>query len=238
MASTARWSSLVVLAGLVLLTPARAHAVTVSVSTACSGTGIQGSVVDGSTTIHFKVCPETSPYWRFESWYSGGDITELLWNTSTATGTAWVGGVELTTSLTQAQKDTMMGIYSSSEGILVSKLFVNLADFGLNIHSDHMKIIGGAMVLHPDPIETQGCGAQFEKCDNCGNGAGGSNDFEGEGCTSSANKCLGCCGIGCWGCTGICTQACLDHDCCQRQNGFFSCLGGLFTAIGSLISAL
>jgi hypothetical protein len=45
-------------------------------------------------------------------------------------------------------------------------------------------------------------------------------------CTTnnSANfgECHGCCGPGCWGCSGCYTAACLAHDDCVNENGYFT----------------
>jgi hypothetical protein len=45
-------------------------------------------------------------------------------------------------------------------------------------------------------------------------------------CTTnnSANfgECHGCCGPGCWGCSGCYTAACLAHDNCVNDNGYFT----------------
>jgi hypothetical protein len=63
------------------------------------------------------------------------------------------------------------------------------------------------------------------------------------------NECFGCCGPGCWGCTGIVTAECWGHDNCVRQHGHLACLfsapecaegpcNSLIAAIGSLIGAI
>ena len=133
----------------------------------------------------------------------------------------------------------MLAVLSSNEGVLAASVYAERRALGLSSSTLKVAAVGAATLTYPDDfdpnITTLGCGGN--NCDHCGNGPGGSNDFGGDGCTSSSNKCLGCCGIGCWGCTGVCTQACLDHDCCQRANGAFSCLGGLMRAIGSFIHA-
>lgn len=50
----------------------------------------------------------------------------------------------------------------------------------------------------------------------------------------AADECLGCCGAGCRGCSGIYTMACLEHDMCVSQYGHFRCLPGLAVAVASM----
>lgn len=54
----------------------------------------------------------------------------------------------------------------------------------------------------------------------------------------AGNDCFGCCGPGCWGCTGCYTKACRAHDQCVKDHGHLDirCLIGLIPAIWSLIS--
>jgi len=51
----------------------------------------------------------------------------------------------------------------------------------------------------------------------------------------AADDCFGCCGPGCWGCTGCYTKACRAHDQCVKDHGHLHCLLGLIPAIISLI---
>ena len=51
----------------------------------------------------------------------------------------------------------------------------------------------------------------------------------------AANDCFGCCGPGCWGCTGCYTDACREHDQCVADHGHLRCLAGLIAATKSLI---
>lgn len=50
------------------------------------------------------------------------------------------------------------------------------------------------------------------------------------------NLCYGCCGPGCWGCTGCYTAACAEHDYCVERYGYTSrtCLYYLSRAIASM----
>jgi len=52
----------------------------------------------------------------------------------------------------------------------------------------------------------------------------------------AADDCFGCCGPGCWGCTGCYTKACRAHDQCVKDHGHLHCLLGLIPAIWSLIA--
>jgi hypothetical protein len=53
--------------------------------------------------------------------------------------------------------------------------------------------------------------------------------------TCDSSNCCGCCGPGCWGCTGCYTEACLAHDLCVDQLGYFNriCMAILPIAIAS-----
>lgn len=52
------------------------------------------------------------------------------------------------------------------------------------------------------------------------------------------NECNGCCGGGCWSCSGYYTYACLAHDNCVATLGQFDCVGLFPAAAASLISAI
>lgn len=51
------------------------------------------------------------------------------------------------------------------------------------------------------------------------------------------DDCFGCCGPGCWGCTGCYTNKCAQHDQCVKDHGHFHfrCLAKLIPAIFSLV---
>lgn len=51
---------------------------------------------------------------------------------------------------------------------------------------------------------------------------------------SSVVNCMGCCGPSCWGCTSCWTGACLQHDWCVSQNGYWACNYLLDDAIASM----
>jgi hypothetical protein len=40
--------------------------------------------------------------------------------------------------------------------------------------------------------------------------------------SAAFGACHGCCGPGCWGCSGCYTAACLAHDNCVNENGYFT----------------
>lgn len=54
--------------------------------------------------------------------------------------------------------------------------------------------------------------------------------------TSIVNRCMGCCGAGCWGCTGCYTGACYAHDVCVGDWGYYHwrCMGLLAAAVASM----
>lgn len=53
---------------------------------------------------------------------------------------------------------------------------------------------------------------------------------------STMDDCLGCCGPGCWGCTGCYTSACLAHDVCVGEYGAYhpTCMVLLAEAVASM----
>lgn len=55
-----------------------------------------------------------------------------------------------------------------------------------------------------------------------------------------SGECHGCCGPGCWGCSGCYTEACRLHDNCTNENGYLTsaCDALLVVAVASMTNCL
>jgi hypothetical protein len=51
---------------------------------------------------------------------------------------------------------------------------------------------------------------------------------------SSDGTCFGCCGPGCWGCTGIVNDECRGHDQCVCESGHLACIFGSAAGCGNI----
>lgn len=117
--------------------------------------------------------------------------------------------IDSTKPITQAQADAIAAFGKSQEAKVLRKLHQSLI-LETATADRHYVVALSALVMVAD----SGAGAPAQ----------------------AANDCFGCCGPGCWGCTGCYTDACRAHDQCVADHGHLRCLGGLIPAIGSLIS--
>jgi hypothetical protein len=126
--------------------------------------------------------------------------------------------------LPDSDSNALSSFYTTEEAALVRGLLYNLS---LHRTEKNQKLLIGfaviALLLGEGPPEGASVGSSpkikgqapatmqkvsYLKCTNNN--------------SASFGDCHGCCGPGCWGCTGCYTTLCLAHDNCVNDHGYFT----------------
>jgi hypothetical protein len=188
-------------------------------------TGINGSYSQGMATIYFDSHAEgTTLHTIVRTQPSGGTVLAdlLLGPTSTR---LLVAGVEVTRDggITSAEWDLVDQLRASDNGAAIQTLVIAL----LGVITDDIRpYVSGFSAIYMLWRDKAPLPSDDPDSDICPMGI--------PGCLSPLTQCLGCCGPGCWGCTGCCTLECLAHDICVRLRGHRACLPLLLPAILSM----
>jgi hypothetical protein len=201
--------------------PVRAE-YSLTVTKACDGAGIAGTADYLNVSISFEGCATPQGYHAVIRDATQTDLLELFYDAPSQQSVYLIDGIELSVSHTSEEMSQIRSTMMSKPIVSVARvLHTRLAKMGLDTQSDGMVALGALSVGIP---EQPGPPSSLQvSCDEC---------------SSIPGNCVGCCGQGCNGCTGICTGTCHDHDVCERDGGpgiNAECTPGLITAIASYV---
>jgi hypothetical protein len=194
---------------------------TMTLMPACDGAGFTGSISDGQVTSYFEACG-TSAGVHSRVWTKSGTLTEVWSNADGSKPVYEIGGTAIGFNSTSAQWKEWYAMLSSPEAVLASRSYPLLIKMGLS--QKNLAMLGllqnltGYEVPDPGLYAESGCSASE--------------------CSNPQTNCLGCCGSGCAGCTGVCTNACKAHDLCVRNNDPGGCHAKFFAAMASIWSCV
>ena len=169
----------------------------------CGGyTGFAGYITEHGITVTFESCETpTGSYTKF--WDTAGSLMADIVYTEYPEDVAYfIANIDVSAELTEQDLDAIDDVVTSVEAPLVDALVPKLLQLGMNPKGKPMiTLVANAVGFErkPEPL------AAGDFCFTC---------------RSHATSCLGCCGLGCWGCGDlgtVCSQRCYEHDLCVRQ---------------------
>lgn len=178
--------------------------------------GFAGYITENGTTVSFQACEtDTGSYSEFWD-TSSTSISKVIFTIDPKNLTYYIAGIDVSGELSPEDEDAIDGVLTSDEAPLVDVLVPKLIKLGMDKDGTPMvTLLANTVGFTRDSLTL---GGQY--CDDC---------------TSASTDCLGCCGLGCGGCTGICTDECYSHDLCVRQLGHRACLVLLWGAVLSVV---
>ncbi|GEM_PF-5256792 len=212
-------------------TVARAGEATVTVWPAC-GDGWEGEAFDDTgARVTFRACPvagggaDSAIFDR-----EGRPLSRVVQGEAVDT-LIEIGGVTLLDRpYTEDELRRVSRVYESPDREFAGRLPVLLVDDGW----DPGSFLVRALMAH-GPIYEDRTGTADDAEAASDQRSDGTHP-QGGGCTSKSTNCMGCCGIRCIGCFGMCTPECLEHDKCVADEGYapWKCKDELKAAIQSI----
>lgn len=155
-----------------LVVPAHAS-VTITVDSACSGSGFSGTLSDGAVSPQFEACTTASGVYAKIFTTGGQVVSHVVMDEAADSMTVTVAGIAFTGSNTSAELDQIRAALRTGEGdLLGNELWRRLVGAGRNpVTTDKktMAAIGAALMLYDQSQAASGSGGCFG-C--CGPGAG------------------------------------------------------------------
>lgn len=171
------------------------------VSSGCEGNGWSGTFSSGTISVGFESCPTEGGFVSTITSSDGGVMSQISFENEIITS-FMIAGHDILQPLTPEQAEAVRTVLESVEGGLAGILGVQLGEFGFSTTGVFVR----SLQAHAQAYEIPGGIVTFA------------------GCLSSTTGCFGCCGLGCSGCSKICTAECRAHDECVRAYGHIPCI--------------
>lgn len=188
----------------------------------CDGTGLEGTLTENGVTVYFEGCPYDGVGTHARFWSDIGPIAEV-WTSADGTTTIMLADRELDAQMTEQEWLPIDDVLMSPEGQLAIAIYPRLRDQGQSARSLPLLAVAQAAAA----LSNWHSGVVVAGCIDCGTAPG----------------CNGCCGLGCSGCTHICTDECEAHDDCIEENAWLGrpaadaiCVGLLQAAVASMFA--